>query len=276
MFSAAAVAVAVIRDNLRPNVTDEIKLGTIQDYLDLMTNSWHADPTIRPTFLEIMTRLSALMGESQSHMTTSVDSSSSADSSSSMPKMSRQFTATSDGDVSLRSGFDGMGLQFPPRNGVQPPEGEVTIVFSDITRAASLWEFHPIAMRDATLLHNEKLRSLLVKHSGYEVISNERNSGEGSFCLAFQSPNAALEYCMHVQSELLQLPWPEQLLDHPGAAEVITPPKEELEEFAHSHIPHPHPHPLSECNNRNGATLTTGCCTRACAFEWASMWALLA
>jgi class 3 adenylate cyclase len=53
---------------------------------------------------------------------------------------------------------------------VPAPEGEVTIVFSDITRAASLWERHPAAMRDATLLHNDTLRSLLSRHNGYESI----------------------------------------------------------------------------------------------------------
>jgi hypothetical protein len=53
---------------------------------------------------------------------------------------------------------------------VRPPEGEVTIVFSDITRAASLWEFCAEAMRDATLLHNQALRALLKKHRGYEVL----------------------------------------------------------------------------------------------------------
>jgi hypothetical protein len=46
----------------------------------------------------------------------------------------------------------------------------MAIVFSDITRAASLWEFNAEAMRDATLLHNELLRSLLKKHRGYEVV----------------------------------------------------------------------------------------------------------
>jgi hypothetical protein len=50
------------------------------------------------------------------------------------------------------------------------PEGEVTIVFSDITRAGSLWEKHPAAMRDATLLHNGVMRSLLAQHRGYEAV----------------------------------------------------------------------------------------------------------
>ncbi len=37
------------------------------------------------------------------------------------------------------------------------------IVFA-INRAASLWEYNPSAMRDATLLHNKILRDVLQKH----------------------------------------------------------------------------------------------------------------
>jgi class 3 adenylate cyclase len=104
--------------------------------------------------------------------------------------------------------------------GVRPPEGEVTIVFTDITRAASLWEFNAAAMRDATLLHNDALRSALQAHRGYEVVFlRDRNSGEGSFCMAFQSPADALAWCADVQKALLEVEWPEALLDHPGAAE---------------------------------------------------------
>ncbi len=104
--------------------------------------------------------------------------------------------------------------------GVPPPEGEVTIVFSDITRAASLWEFNPLAMKEATLLHNTLLRELLKKHQGYEVLFiKDRNSGEGSFCMAFQQTISALEWCEEVQQELVKAEWPEALLEHPGASE---------------------------------------------------------
>lgn len=96
----------------------------------------------------------------------------------------------------------------------------MAIVFSDITRAASLWEFDADAMRDATVLHNDLLRSLLKKHRGYEVVhSRDRNSGEGSFCLAFQNVSDALEWCMEAQLELVQIEWPKALLNHPGSAE---------------------------------------------------------
>jgi class 3 adenylate cyclase len=96
----------------------------------------------------------------------------------------------------------------------------VAIVFTDITRAASLWDSNAMAMRDATLLHNEILRALLKKHQGYEVVFlRDRNSGEGSFCMAFQEAAPAMEWCMEVQQELVKAEWPAELVAHPGAAE---------------------------------------------------------
>jgi hypothetical protein len=103
--------------------------------------------------------------------------------------------------------------------GVRPPDGEMAIVFTDVTRAASLWECNPGAMRDATLVHNEMLRRQLKKHHGYEVIFLRKSSGEGSFCMAFADPVDALEWCMDVQQVLLTAEWPEGILEHPGAAE---------------------------------------------------------
>jgi class 3 adenylate cyclase len=93
-------------------------------------------------------------------------------------------------------------------------------VFTDITRAASLWEFNAAAMRDATFLHNDILRRALQKHRGYEVVFiKDKNSGEGSFCMAFQHSTDALAWCSEVQQVLLAAFWPEELLEHPGAAE---------------------------------------------------------
>ncbi len=75
-------------------------------------------------------------------------------------------------------------------------------------------------MKDATLLHNNLLRELLKKHQGYEVFfTKDRNSGEGSFCIAFQHTTNALEWCSEVQQELIKSEWPKALLEHPGAAE---------------------------------------------------------
>jgi serine/threonine protein kinase/ABC-type phosphate transport system substrate-binding protein len=242
-MSPAAVAVAVIRDNLRPAMPSSEMADTLAmesasspEYVELLTSCWHADPTIRPTFLEIMTRLSAMIGDSSTNYSKTTSSSSSSsgaaigtaggiharpsiDSSWTLPSTAASSSSGSGSGNSRSKDYSGkMGAA--TAGGIRAPEGEVTIVFTDITRAASLWEFNPAAMKDATVMHNEALRSLLKQHGGYEVVFlRDRNSGEGSFCLAFQRTEDALAWCMSAQQTLNQLEWPEGLLEHPGAAE---------------------------------------------------------
>jgi class 3 adenylate cyclase len=201
------VAVAVIRDNLRPRVPDDIDMP--HEYIDLMTGCWHADPAIRPTFLEVMTRLSNLAGDFSSMGGTSVTSSSAA-------------TVSISSSGSLNTNPTMVATTAAAGGGGAAPEGEMAVVFTDITRAASLWEHDPAAMRDATILHNDVLRSLLKKHRGYEALfarDRHHNGGEGSFCMAFQDAVNAVEWCMEAQQALLKAEWPKNLLAHPGAAE---------------------------------------------------------
>jgi serine/threonine protein kinase len=228
-LSPAAVAVAVIRDGIRPTMPTDPTLMHPAEFEELITSCWHTDPTIRPTFLEIMTRLSAMHGDSNmsaggtstSHTSSSSGHSGGKKAPSSMygswtlPSSAGSGTSSSSNSSTSQAAAAGATT-----GGVRPPEGEVTIVFTDITRAASLWEFNAGAMRDATLMHNETLRAALKKHRGYEVVFiRDRNSGEGSFCMAFQSASDAVAWCGEVQQALLRVEWPEALLEHPGAAE---------------------------------------------------------
>jgi hypothetical protein len=150
------------------------------EYVELVTNSWHHDAGIRPTFLEAMTRLTGITKSSSSYgdhvqswsaSNNTNSHSSSASSSGSHGTCARRFP-----EALLRSFSQFVdaehhkGREWREDGGAaRAPEGEVTIVFSDITRAASLWEFNAGAMRDATVLHNDILRTLLKKHQGYEV-----------------------------------------------------------------------------------------------------------
>ncbi len=69
------MAVAVIRDNLRPTIPEEH--GAPPEFEALMTSCWNVEPVIRPAFLEIMTRLSTEMGAGGSSFKTGSSSSSS-------------------------------------------------------------------------------------------------------------------------------------------------------------------------------------------------------
>jgi class 3 adenylate cyclase len=230
------VAVAVIRDGLRPRLPPpEEQLAGAAEFEELITSCWHHDPTIRPTFLEIMTRLSSMHGEASNGAAltsrTSTSSSSGGHSGGGIKKSlygSWTLPSGTSGSASTGSSSSNSSKGHSSsaeaaaggRGAVRAPQGEVAIVFTDITRAASLWEFNPAAMRDATLAHNGTLRSALAKHSGYEVVFiRDRNSGEGSFCMAFQHTVDALSWCSEVQKALLNVEWPEALMDHPGAAE---------------------------------------------------------
>lgn len=205
---------------------ESIAASASSEYEELTTSCWHQDPTVRPTFLEIMTRLSSMHGDSSTAMgglsfTSRTSNTSSSSQSGGHRRSSSRGSLHSNGSASSSSAneHDLIGTE-EVCNATRAPDGDVTIVFTDITRAASLWEFNPQAMRDATILHNSALRKALPHHRGYEVVFiRDRNSGEGSFCMAFHTPAEALAWCCEVQRALLEAAWPEALLEHPGAAE---------------------------------------------------------
>nr|UDO47406.1 ser/thr kinase [Pandoravirus massiliensis] len=242
-MTPAAVAVAVIRDDARPRIPADLNVDAQpESYVDLIKECWHRDPTVRPTFIEIMTRLSAMHGESSGGIGASSSGSSGNDSAparltrprrpepggindswtlpstSSVGGAGDYDTGTSSTTSAARAGKDidahtGVG-------GVRPPDGSVTVVFADVARAVSLWEHDPEAMRDATVLYNDVLRRLLAMHAGYEAApTGTRNTGEGSFCMVFERTADALAWCAAVQRALLEVPWPRAVLDHPAAAE---------------------------------------------------------
>lgn len=209
---------------MRPQLPQDDSTSNAE-YVELMTSCWHVDPAIRPTFLESMTRLSSMSGGTLA--TTTSHSSSTTYSNHSLKRTESYnsntsggiYESTSHSTTTSSSGSAKNGFE-PAVNTVRPPEGEVVIVFTDITRAASLWEFNAEAMRDATLMHNKAAREIIKKHGGYEVIFlRDRNSGEGSFCVAFSEVGAALDWCADMQRQLLKINWPPELLEHPGAAE---------------------------------------------------------
>jgi hypothetical protein len=286
-MSPAAVAVAVIRDGIRPAMPVDAGLTHPAEFEELITSCWHSDPTIRPTFLEIMTRLSAMHGDSNTSIGATSTSHTSSSSGHSGGKASdgtgggkKAGPSSMYGSWTLPSSAGSTGTSSSSNSsasqaavaavagvgGVRPPEGEVAIVFTDITRAASLWEFNAAAMRDATVLHNDALREALKRHRGYEVVFiRDRNSGEGSFCMAFQQAADALAWCADVQQALLAVEWPEALLEHPGAAE----------EWGDTDDRYALPLLLSiaEPGGLTTSLHTTGCCSRACECAWACTWA---
>ena len=99
---------------------------------------------------------------------------------------------------------------------VQPqpgPSGVATIVFTDIRSSTSIWELAPEGMRAAMRLHNAAIRRAVHAFNGYEV----KTIGD-AFMVAFADSSDGVGFALRVQEELLEVVWPEELLDVPMCA----------------------------------------------------------
>ena len=90
---------------------------------------------------------------------------------------------------------------------IQPPTGNVAIVFTDIKNSTYLWELCPDAMRSAIKTHNSVMRRQLRVFGGYEV----KTEGD-AFMVAFSTPTRALLCCLTVQLKLLEVEWPAEIV----------------------------------------------------------------
>ncbi|KAF8149409.1 hypothetical protein B0H34DRAFT_802408 [Crassisporium funariophilum] len=90
---------------------------------------------------------------------------------------------------------------------VAPPTGHVTLVFTDIRNSTHLWEANP-GMPTAMRLHNHLLRRQLRFCGGYEV----KTEGDAFMC-SFPTTLAAVWWCLSVQKQLLEEPWPLEILE---------------------------------------------------------------
>mmetsp|Transcript_12660 Transcript_12660/g.17448 ORF Transcript_12660/g.17448 Transcript_12660/m.17448 type:complete len:624 (-) Transcript_12660:298-2169(-) len=98
--------------------------------------------------------------------------------------------------------------------GMQAPEGNVTVVFTDLQGSTTLWESNPPAMKAAVDLHDKIMRRCYMEHSGYEITT------EGdAFQLAFQHPIDALAFALRTQIELHKADWSREIMQLEEASE---------------------------------------------------------
>ncbi|GAV27958.1 Putative adenylate cyclase [Pichia membranifaciens] len=99
---------------------------------------------------------------------------------------------------------------------IEPPTGELAMVFTDIKNSTLLWDNYPVAMRSAIKVHNSIMRRQLRIIGGYEV----KTEGD-AFIVSFPTPTAALLWCFIVQSQLLTTnEWPAEILSSDQGFEV--------------------------------------------------------
>ncbi|KAJ9448846.1 Adenylate cyclase [Diplonema papillatum] len=97
----------------------------------------------------------------------------------------------------------------------RPPEGTVTIVFTDVQSSTMLWDTCPRDMKKALDIQNKLLRELIGIYQGYEV----KTEGD-AFMVAFSEAAHAMKWCMNVQLKLLDETWPAELAKLPEGALV--------------------------------------------------------
>ena len=98
---------------------------------------------------------------------------------------------------------------------VEAPTGDVSLVFTDIKNSTLLWETYPNAMRSAIKQHNELMRRHLRLIGGYEV----KTEGD-AFMVAFPTVTSALLWSLTIQSQLLEVQWPQEILTSVSGQEV--------------------------------------------------------
>lgn len=91
---------------------------------------------------------------------------------------------------------------------VPAPTGLLAIVFTDIKGSTNLWETYPMAMRSAIKLHNDVMRRQLRRIGGFEV----KTEGD-AFMVSFPTATSALLWCFAVQTSLLEVDWPSEMLN---------------------------------------------------------------
>ncbi|KAL7663108.1 Adenylate cyclase [[Candida] zeylanoides] len=98
---------------------------------------------------------------------------------------------------------------------IDPPVGELALVFTDIKNSTLLWDAYPVAMRSAIKIHNAIMRRQLRIVGGYEV----KTEGD-AFMVSFPSPSSALLWCFNVQQQLITADWPTEILTTDTCREV--------------------------------------------------------
>lgn len=99
---------------------------------------------------------------------------------------------------------------------IEPPTGDLAMVFTDIKNSTLLWDNYPVAMRSAIKVHNAIMRRQLRIIGGYEV----KTEGD-AFIVSFPTPTAALLWCFIVQSQLLTTnEWPAEILANDQGLEI--------------------------------------------------------
>ena len=88
--------------------------------------------------------------------------------------MEKELEASKAETIKVEKKVQELSLKIPfflssAKNTTEPPEGQVTLVFTDVQSSTLQWEHRPDAMAKSLAIHNTMMRNLIAKHQGYEV-----------------------------------------------------------------------------------------------------------
>jgi class 3 adenylate cyclase len=111
-------------------------------------------------------------------------------------------------------------LSFYEKNGdtdysTKPPTGYISVIFTDIENSTTLWEKDSNLMLNVIKKHNNIIRNLLKKYKGYEV----KTDGDSFMCV-FEDLKKCIQFAIKIQLELMNVNWPEKLLEIPEVKKV--------------------------------------------------------
>ena len=189
------LALAII-DGKRPIISNTWSNELIQ----LLNDCWNPEANARPTCKQIRKRIEA-MDLPCSSMLLQVNN-------------NHIYSVTSGGrGIDLESGkstsSSSLSSLFNSSMDIQPPNGCITFLFTDIFGYMNLWEIDGKLMKKSIQLHNKLLKQIIIEYNGYLV-----KSDSDSFMIAFQTTEAAINSAMNFQERLLNVPWPKKLLEN--------------------------------------------------------------
>src|SRR5437879_692053 len=96
-----------------------------------------------------------------------------------------------------------------------PPQGVVTLMFTDVEGSTTRWERHPNLFGDALAIHDRLIREAVHRYNGYEV----KTVGD-AFMVAFHSAADAVRCAVAVQATFLATSSEEPVWSQVGGVRV--------------------------------------------------------
>ncbi len=88
---------------------------------------------------------------------------------------------------------------------------DVTFVITDLENSTGIASSIPRAYDFVQEAHDTLVRDLISAYGGYEI-----NTEGDAFHVAFKNATAAIQFCMEIQYEMMQIEWPKEVLKLPG------------------------------------------------------------